>query len=392
MQDFYDILFQQNIRNFLAQYDKGAFKMHGMVKKLSLIISLTFLLFEGCQAFAAPAIKLSTSVSILSATDFQNNSFRGVNLSYNAILSEKDFEELAANGAKLVRAWIPLYRCKTCSYYAIDPKHINYAKQVVSYGEKFGFHVVIVLQPLPAGNNSDYWQNSKLLTSIAQNWQLVASTFKNNPTVAGYDLINEPVPHQMGATANNLVWFNLANHLITAIRNVDPAHAIIIEVAPWDLPGGFSGLKPLPFQNLIYSVHFYEPHEITHQTLPGYATNYTYPGVVNGVMWDKAKLAAALDPVRQFAKTYKVPIYVGEFSCIRFAPGNSRAQWIKDVVDLIDAEGWSWTYHQYRGWDGWDAEVDSKNPAYNQRSSSATILTFLKQDFNRHVPPQSSHL
>ena len=373
----------------------GAYIMNRKFHKFSILVFSALLIFGGSiltatKSTASPSI---FSQKILTANDFFNSSFRGFAVSNAINLTENDFLDLAATGAKIVRIPISVNRCKNCDYYVISPKDFDNAKRVINYGKKYNFKVVIVLGVNPGGNQSDYWQDPLLLASIAQNWKALALAFKNESTIAGYDLLNEPVPHQI-IMDNNQIWFNLAKQLIEAIRGIDTEHAIIVEVAPWDLPSGFNNLKPLPYQNLIYSVHMYNPHEITHQTLPNYTIPYSYPGTIaatGNVVWNKAKLSAVLEPVRQFAKKYKVPIFVGEFSCIRFAPDQSAKNYIKDLLEIFDAEGWSWTYHEYRGWTGWDAEVNSTSQFITLRSATAPIFTLLKQDFSRDVSPQSSH-
>lgn len=321
---------------------------------------------------------------ILSAADFQMLKLRGVNISSRVLLADKDFQDLANSGAKLVRLFITLNRCSTCTDYEIT--NLAYAQQVIAYGAKFKFHVVLAMEPLPSGNQAEYWDNPKLQMSIIQNWQKIATIFRNEPVVIGYDLINEPVPPGITLASQATTWVNFASQLIPAIRHIDRQHAIIVEVAPWDLPKGFSQLAaPLPFSNLIYSLHFYDPHELTHQGLPNVPGTYEYPSDANsGIgVWNKSRLSTLLDPVRQFSRKYQVPIYVGEFSSIRWAPNNSSYRYIKDLTELFDAEGWSWTYHQYRGWNGWDAEIPSPSPANTQRTTDSPIFNHLHNEFLR---------
>jgi hypothetical protein len=66
-----------------------------------------------------------------------------------------------------------------------------------------------------------------------------------------------------------------------------------------------------------------------------------------------------LEPVREFQRAYNVHIYAGEFSAIRWAPGDSAYRYLKDVIELFEEYGWDWTYHAYREWDGWSVEHGS---------------------------------
>jgi aryl-phospho-beta-D-glucosidase BglC (GH1 family) len=324
--------------------------------------------------------------SMLSASDFLARPLKGVTISSRVQLVKEDFQHLATSGAKLVRMAITLDRCPGCTRYEISARDFAYARQVVAFGRELGFHVVIALEPLPAGHEAEYWSSAELQKSIADRWQEIAAAFNGEPSVAGFDLINEPLPPEPGAQAQGKVWFEFADRLVSAIRQSAPSHVIFVEVAPWGLPKGFATIpQALPHSNLVYSFHFYEPHQITHQGLRTYRSGVRYPseGTLGIGGWNKERLSALLGPVRKFARENHVPIYVGEFSCIRWAPGDSAYRYVSDLVALFNAEGWSWTYHQYRGWSGWDAEMDSDGRADVPRSESSPVFQLLKQEFQR---------
>jgi hypothetical protein len=66
-----------------------------------------------------------------------------------------------------------------------------------------------------------------------------------------------------------------------------------------------------------------------------------------------------LAPADAFQATWGVPIYIGEFSAVRWAPAPDAARWLLDVINLLEARGWSWSYHAFREWNGWDLEMDN---------------------------------
>jgi hypothetical protein len=99
--------------------------------------------------------------------------------------------------------------------------------------------------------------------------------------------------------------------------------------------------------------------------------SYNYPGEIEGKRWDKAVLEQALSPAIEFQKRYNVHIYIGEFSAIRWAPGGSAARYLSDVIDILEAHGWDWSYHAFREWNGWSVEHGS-DPQDNKPASSRT--------------------
>jgi hypothetical protein len=73
-------------------------------------------------------------------------------------------------------------------------------------------------------------------------------------------------------------------------------------------------------------------------------------------MWDKAALEKVLKPVVDFQKRYNVHIYLGEFSAIRWAPGDSGYRYLKDCIEIFESHDWDWSYHAFREWNGWSVE------------------------------------
>ena len=81
----------------------------------------------------------------------------------------------------------------------------------------------------------------------------------------------------------------------------------------------------------------------------------------------------------EFQTRHDVPIYVGEFSCVRWAPNASAQRWVADCLALFTKFSWSWTYHEFRGWPGWDAEIDSADPSASTRSIDAPVMHSLRR-------------
>ena len=84
-------------------------------------------------------------------------------------------------------------------------------------------------------------------------------------------------------------------------------------------------------------------------------------------------------------------MFVGEFSCVRWAPGGSCPRYLADAISLFEADGWGWAYHCWRCYQGWDAEVPQDIPKdqregflpRERRADSPSIL-LLKQSTARN--------
>ena len=177
-----------------------------------------------------------------------------------------------------------------------------------------------------------------------------------------------------------MTWRELAITTVQRVRAIDPEHAIIIEAAPAGGASTISSFEPLPFDKIVYSFHMYDPGEFTHQNINDDFLPISYPGMINGRMWDKERLRQAMQSAVDWQRDYNVHIYVGEFSAIRWAPGNSTYAYLRDVIDIFEENGWDWAYHAYREFQGWSVEHigDKKNP---QRSPIPTNRQQLLMDW-----------
>jgi endoglucanase len=217
----------------------------------------------------------------------------------------------------------------------------------------------------------------------------MAQHYRGSRAIYAYDILNEPREDDFVYDPDGGVeWQLLAERAIAAIRQIDPDTPILVEAAHWSNPDGFLTLKPINGKNLIYSPHFYLPHAYTHQRVyQDYATAYTYPGIISGVQWDREQMLKELEPVIAFQRKYNVPIYIGEFSVVRWAPGAER--WLDDAISIFEEHGWDWTYHAFREYEGWSVEHGSDKSDTTVKATTPRKELLLKY-LGRNVQPTAS--
>jgi len=244
--------------------------------------------------------------------------------------------------------------------------------------EKLGVCVVVDLHSPPGGrptaggytgSDAGLFTDKRSQEKFVGIWRKIALRYKDAKAIWGYDLVNEPVEDDVAEDCSD--WQELAERAARAVREVDPARTIIIEPAKWGSPEGLEELVPIAVSNVVYSVHMYIPHAFTHQNVHGKTPAYVYPGEIQGKYWDKEQLKGALRPAIDFQKRYNVQIYIGEFSAIRWAPDNSAERYLKDVIDILEENGWDWTYHAFREWSGWSVEYGN-DPKDTQPAAAPT--------------------
>jgi endoglucanase len=91
--------------------------------------------------------------------------------------------------------------------------------------------------------------------------------------------------------------------------------------------------------------------------------------------------------VDDFQKRYRVHIYMGEFSAIRWAPDNSACRYLGDLIEIFEARGWDWSYHAFREWDGWSVEHGGDRNDSRRAASPTDRERLLRGWFERNQKP-----
>ena len=188
------------------------------------------------------------------------------------------------------------------------------------------------------------------------------------------------------------------------IRAADPGRTLVYEPPEYAGSHAFLYMEPLPIDNVIYSVHMYSPLAFTHQFQTGVPT--VYPGTTEvsdwereamglsndstprEIYWDKSALTAVLAPVRRFQEHFDVPIWVGEFSAVRWAPDNSAYRYIRDCIELFEEYGWDWTYHTYRSSHFWSVEHTTDEWNYEPAEETTDRELLLAEAFSLNEHPR----
>lgn len=312
-------------------------------------------------------------------------------------VTEEDFRVLGgqwkANHVRWQLLWGgfphgPADRADMPEYEAWLDSALKHLDQLLPVCRELGIKVCIDMHTPPGGRDPDdvcrMFRQKQFQEAFMRLWEKMARRYRDEPAVWGYDLVNEPVE---GLVPEGLLdWRGLAEQTARRIRAIDPHHAIIIEPAPWGSPEGLDWLEPVDVPGVVYSVHMYTPFQFTHQGIYGNPAGVTYPGVIAGRRWDKQALREAFQPVVQFQKDYHAPIYIGEFSAIRWAPGKSAYNYLRDVIEIFEEHGWHWAYHAFREWDGWSVEhgPDPKDPKPTAQPTDRQLL--LRQWFEKNQP------
>ena len=250
-------------------------------------------------------------------------------------ITATDLDNIKSAGFNVVRVpvwWGQFYPLNNISNSAWRADAFEVLDWLVSEAGARGIYVIIDMHGVVGGqatsgdtgqqDNNSYWSNANNQGNTAFMWWQIASHYKGNPTIAGYDLINEPT-----GAPNSQAVINAQNSLYQTVRSADPDHIVIME-GTW---GSWNwSMLPSPSQygwtNVVYEMHEYQ-------------FNQSQAIVQQG----------STNQVNDFNNHagYNVPGYVGEFNDFGFGAGTWQF-----TTNAWNKAGLSWTMWAYKATDG----------------------------------------
>jgi endoglucanase len=217
--------------------------------------------------------------------------------------------------------------------------------RVVDSCARHGLYTVLDLHAAPGFHNqrwhsdnpthrSFFWTHRHFQDRVVHLWEALAAHYRDNPWVAGYNVLNEPADPSGAAIGP------FYERLHTAIRAVDPHHVIFLDgnrhATDFDLFGE-------PWPNTVYTVHDY--------ALAGFADSGDYPGDSRGQYVDRDYVEARFLARSAYMRSTGTPLWVGEFGPVYSgdaARDVSRYRVLADQLGIYDAHGAGWSLWTYK--------------------------------------------
>ncbi|WP_319428522.1 Calx-beta domain-containing protein [Mycobacterium sp. RTGN5] len=209
--------------------------------------------------------------------------------------------------------------------------------QIINYAGQDGMRVILDHHRSTAGagtSENGLWYNSQYTEDQwVSDWQMLANRYKNNPTVIGLDLHNEPYNGTWGGGGVN-DWARAAERAGNAVLQSNPNLLIFVEGVGtyqgqsywWG--GNLMGVKDRPIVLNVPNHVVYSPHD--------------YPNSVYNQTWfQSANFGANLPNVFRQAWGYIyedgiAPIYVGEFGTKLQDPKD--AVWLEALTSYLSGD------------------------------------------------------
>ncbi|MDD5066798.1 MAG: cellulase family glycosylhydrolase [bacterium] len=267
-----------------------------------------------------------------------------------SFIREEDIVFIKSLGATVVRVPFNYRHFKTGKIRGkgrFDTKGFLHLDRVIQYCREHQLYAILDMHAVPGHQNADwhsdnyfnvsfFWQEQFYQEEFMRLWEFIAAHYRNEPAVAGYDLMNEPVLDDKDA---GHILNRIYRETVKRIRRIDRHHIIFLKGNLWGQD--FSGFEPPFTDNLVYSCHFYS-------RLAG--KGLTYPKKINGKLYNRSAMEKEMDSRDWFVKKYNTPMWVGEFGAEFTAPDKTRYKinLLDDQISLFQERGYSWTLWTYK--------------------------------------------
>ncbi len=240
-------------------------------------------------------------------------------------ITKADIDFLKSTGINSVR--VPIH------YKFLTPGNeegFRLLDRVVEWAKADGLYVIIDMHQAPCGqtgtniDDSDgypwLYDSPGCQAELIAIWKRIAQHYSSQPTVLGYDLLNEPIPHFPQLQKYNSALEPLYRRVAAAIREVDTHHVLILGGAQWDT--NFHVFGPPFDKNVMYQLHLYE----------------------FGAPWNAenaAKTEKSLAQYTEFRDKYHVPIWLGE-------SGENDDAWVRGFREMLEKHHIGWCFWPYK--------------------------------------------
>ncbi len=254
-------------------------------------------------------------------------------------ITEEDFILLKSLGINALRLALDYRRFEDDQAPGeYKPEGFKHIDRVLELCRKYDIFAILDMHSSPGGQNPDshgggdtgvstFWEDASSRERIVNLWGYIAERYKDDPIIAGFDILNEP------AFVPDIDTFNVFyDRVIRKIREIDNNHIIFLEGDDW--AKDFNLFKNLGGRQQAISFHFYPGMHVLLSAEPEKR---------------KAELEQKLSYFIGLREKTGMPLWVGETGGF-FPKGRlmEGLKLVKDCLDLFEKYRISWTYWAYK--------------------------------------------
>jgi len=172
-------------------------------------------------------------------------------------------------------------------------------------------------------------------------WRQIAEHYKDYPDNVYFGVLNEPNNY-----LTPYLWNYFLKEAYDIIRESNPVRTLVIGPGNWNKIYELEKLElPEEDRNIIVEIHFYNPHNFTHQGVDGREKGIIWPANAEEIqaLVDEFQFAA------DWGKQHNRPLFLGEFGVNKAADQESAARWLRTAREQMEKHAMSWSLWNMMG-------------------------------------------
>ncbi|MCL1909706.1 MAG: cellulase family glycosylhydrolase [Kiritimatiellaeota bacterium] len=232
------------------------------MKKIQNIFLVSMLVGAGIARGALPAVSVEGEKLVAGGKELR---LRGINWGWwhlsGTRYTEVDMKNQAEWGANMLRLAFSYGDIEKDGKW--DEAGFAQLDEVVQWAKKYNQYVILDMHVCPGGQDPAHycdggknllWKDDEYQKRFIALWVKLAEKYRDEPTVAAYEIMNEPCTQRPEPSA--LV--ALSGRCLEAIRKVDAKKVIVLSGDQWGNARDLRDEIKHPDPQVLYTFHFYE--------------------------------------------------------------------------------------------------------------------------------------
>ncbi len=275
--------------------------------------------------------------------------------------------------------------------YTISDEIFAKADYMVTNATALGLNVIINLHHFNEFT-TDPAANTAKFHAI---WRQVAAHYARATAGVAFELLNEPKD-----AATTVVMNPIYAEAIRQIRQTNPHRTIFVGPGKWNSPDELPNFRLPDDDNIIVTLHCYDPMFFTHQGASWAGPDFKMTGIhfpgppaipfepdpnlqLKRWILDTIKqyntqpaesnpcgpraFLAKIQKAKAWSEEFGRPVHFGEFGAFMRADQESRAHYYQAMRQALDAAGFGWAIWDWKsGFNYWDAKAQQPLPGMRQ--------------------------
>ena len=232
-----------------------------------------------------------------------------------------------------------------------EERGFEYVDRFLNMARRHGIHVLLSMHAVPgvavrdwnaesAYGEAFYWDHEHFQHRTEELWTAIATRYRNDPIVFGYEPVNEPF------TEDADLFHRVTLRLARAIRAADPRHIIVLNSNRWGRQIGSLRDEIFEDPQVMPSFHQYP------MTFPLLRGVKRYPGENDGRMVDRRDVERTFDETTDTARIPR-PHLMGEFGggAPRLGPDwatSPQFAMLGDMMDICLERRFPWNFWDFK--------------------------------------------